>query len=199
MNFIKKIFISLPFAIRQGFFAPALWLTSKVVFKMNLFEEYRGIVIAEFGPRNRSDSFFVQRTKEVLDYLADLDPLRFDRIQTEIRAIARSDGGHDLGSYLRPPRVCVVNFIDLGYDTDILLAKKMYSCLLVHEATHGLLFSKKIPYGKKYKQRVEELCAEEEVRVARKFNDGCEQLWEQLHHEKLITGFLNPEILKQIH
>ena len=67
MSFLKNIFTSLPFAIKQGFFTPALWLTSKLVFKMNLLETSRGIVIEEFGVVERSDLFLMQRIKKVLD------------------------------------------------------------------------------------------------------------------------------------
>ncbi|MEI9997906.1 MAG: hypothetical protein WDO13_01405 [Verrucomicrobiota bacterium] len=47
----------------------------------------------------------------------------------------------------------------------------MYASLLVHEATHGLLKEKRIPYDDENWQRVEELCSLEEYRFLRRVDE----------------------------
>jgi hypothetical protein len=198
MTLLRKIFDLFPLTIVQKILAPAYWFCSQMLFKKDAFEGHLGIVIAEFGPEEGLDPLFVPKTKEALDYLAELDPRRFRRVQSEIRAIVKSGSNRYLGSYVRPPRVCMINFSSLSYDKGSKFSRKLYVCTLVHEATHGLIDSKGIPTNGKNRSRKECLCVEEEIRVARKFNDGHEKLWEQLHREKLVTGFLNPELLNKI-
>ena len=82
MNFLKVILSLLPIPIAQRLLAPIYWVCSKMLFETDLFEKYHGIVIAEFGPEKGLDPLFVPKTKEVLDYLADLDPRRFRRVQS---------------------------------------------------------------------------------------------------------------------
>jgi tetratricopeptide (TPR) repeat protein len=63
-----------------------------------------------------------------------------------------------------------------------------YAGVLIHEATHGLLFEKGIPYDKETRERVERLCHLESYRFAMHFEPG---------YADLYPGPYNPEWHKQ--
>ena len=47
-----------------------------------------------------------------------------------------------------------------AYDLEWLIG--WYACVLVHEATHGVIQSRGVAYSKKWRLRIEELCVKEE-------------------------------------
>jgi tetratricopeptide (TPR) repeat protein len=63
-----------------------------------------------------------------------------------------------------------------------------YAGTLIHEATHGLLFRKGIPYNKETRERVERLCHRESYRFALHFEPG---------YADIFPGPYNPEWHKQ--
>lgn len=169
---------------------PAWWMFRKMLFASDAFVRHHGIVIAEFGPQEALDPFFVSRTKETLDYIAGIDRRRFNRIECSIKAIVRSRPCVSYGGrFQRGIRACLVNTAALPYDTNPADAKRMYACILVHEATHAMLEHRGIPDStfmrKATKMRVERICDEEEIRLSRRFEDGLTGNWEKLIRNRL--------------
>jgi hypothetical protein len=139
-------------------------------------EEYGGVRISEGGLR-RSDSFFVECTKDALKLVETHDPRRFRRIQREVRFIANRPGAM-LGFYDATNRLCGINFTCLeewasgwlspeyrGRD-EYLWFIAYYAATIIHEATHGTIASGGMPYLPATRVRIERLCTREEQRFA---------------------------------
>ena len=82
------------------------------------------------------------------------------------------------GQYGRTLRVCRVdyarNFNSIQYPQRNV---REYAEALIHEATHGLLFEKGIPYDEKNWERIERLCHLESYRFALHFEPGYADLF----------------------
>jgi tetratricopeptide (TPR) repeat protein len=75
------------------------------------------------------------------------------------------------GSFGRKLKICHVDYTKFT-SSDSLLNLRQYAQLLIHEATHGLLFDKGILYDEETRERVERLCRLEEYRFAQHFEPG---------------------------
>lgn len=130
------------------------------------YESIRLVNLALEPGKEEHDRDFVLFTKNALDLIKHVDPRRYRRIVREVRYIANSyimTGGY----YLRDLRRISVNFplykmdkSDPRYDLHLAI----YACMLIHEATHGDLLSRGIPYNDKTWERCERLCFQEEKR-----------------------------------
>jgi hypothetical protein len=77
----------------------------------------------------------------------------------------------------------LVDFIEpsAGYDREYLIGR--YARRLVHEATHGELFARGIPYEGELRPRVERLCVREEQRFVLHLTFTHPDLAERLYRE----------------
>lgn len=126
----------------------------------------RGFRILDPNPRTRPD--FVRVIDGALALIEQNDPLRFGRVRREVRMILHMPVIH-AGRYFRPFRVCRIDLRCFSWTADAELALRLLACLIVHEATHGHLFTRRVLQTKRCNlRRVESLCWKEEVRFARR-------------------------------
>ena len=117
------------------------------------------------------------------------DAARYARLQKELRWITDDHTPVGAASYDRNVRECKVNFDNPRFDWAKLPSPQFaehydwyladYAALLVHEATHGYLFSRGFPYTKETRLRCERICVAAANRfLARlphdKYNFACD-------------------------
>ena len=176
---------------------PLYWLGRAMLYKSgDTFPRHHGIVIAQFGPKEDEDPLFVPRTMAALDFLAETDPRRLQRVQRFIKAIIFSNRGMARYNHILPG--CFVGFAHYHFEEAAPHKVPWYACTLVHEATHGLFHARRIPYTKRTRERIEYWCVMEEWRFAQHFHhDGFDwkshiwskvanRAWDPVWHENPI-------------
>lgn len=112
-------------------------------------------------------SRFLELTRESMEEVKEKDPYRFSLIQKYIAGIvefpdSRIARFHPLGKLFE------INFYHLMQLEEIgVNPREFYSCLLIHEATHGYLHARGIPINSRTKARVEQICNMQAARFAR--------------------------------
>lgn len=127
---------------------------------------YRGIDICSVTFSQIPGSQFLEQTLEALHLVERVDPRRFRRVQRHIRFVVHTELASG-ACYNRLGRVCMVDFsrYDFAKDHDWYLHS--YASTLVHEATHGEVYSRYVTYSKHNRLRIEKLCHTEERRFLR--------------------------------
>ena len=72
--------------------------------------------------------------------------------------------GAGAAEYSHAIRTCYVEFQEPSAEFDVSFLIGWYACVLVHEATHGVLRSHGIGYTPELRERIERLCVREEQR-----------------------------------
>ncbi len=125
----------------------------------------KGIQLLDPNPNTRAA--FVGAMGDALDLIALKNPLIFKRVTTEIRRIYHlpSYSGAD---YTRRLKICNMDLSKLGSTLIDEEDKRIFlACVLIHEATHGHLYSRGIYQSKANIQRVEEICCKQMSKFAR--------------------------------
>ncbi len=128
----------------------------------NVVDRYNGFVLADSNHNKNDDNAFIARTKEALNFVNELDPRRYRRIQENIRYIQNIE--HYASACYAPGEVCRIDFGRLDYEEKEELSLYRYASILVHEATHGYLKKRGIKTTKKRKIQIERICRAEENR-----------------------------------
>lgn len=143
-----------------------------------LLWSYKKTEVARFGDIILADiqqksPHFKTTLLASLQLIEDCDERRFRRIQRHIKWIVNIALGLDIGAnYDFASQTCSIDFIeprpeDIKPWYKIFYAAE-YAKVLIHEATHGLLISRGIPYNSEFRARVEEICVLEENRFIRR-------------------------------
>jgi hypothetical protein len=140
------------------------WLMNQVI-----LESVDGIKIVDVSQSRKADHRFQADTVAALHLIRSVDPRRFRRIQREIEFIVNCEAV-SFASYNRPLRRCEVDYGRLDATDDPEWYLWGYSAVVVHEATHGVLYSRHIAYTPELRSRIERLCHTEEKRFARRFD-----------------------------
>ena len=145
---------------------------------------YKGIDISSASFNRSNDAEFLERTVQALQMVERLDVRRFRRIQREVRFIVNCELSDAGASYRRTGHVCQVDFrrYDFGRDAEWYL--RSYASALVHEATHGAIYSRYVAYTPKSRCAIERLCHTEEHRFVMRL-DTPERRWS----EQIIRPF----------
>jgi hypothetical protein len=106
----------------------------------------------------------IRTTRKAIDLIKSVDPRRFLRVQKEIRYIIIFDNMKTRASYNRATRTCSVSAETLLPDKVKKYLVEKYAATLVHEATHGSMYSRRVPYTSETKKRIERLCEQEAQR-----------------------------------
>jgi hypothetical protein len=106
-----------------------------------VIEKHKGISLCDMNRDDSDDSAFIARTKEALNLIARKDPRRFGWVQVEIRYIINKELNY-LGQYRRRSRSCFIDYGRMQFDDHPEWRVLLYAGLIVHEATHGHLYSK---------------------------------------------------------
>jgi hypothetical protein len=134
-----------------------IWVCEK-----GLVGEHCGIKLADLNWNEADDSAFVEKTKQALDLIRDLDPRRFARVQRHIDYICNKE--LECGGKYYPCNVCLVDFGRFDFARNPDWSLYMYSSLFVHEATHGLLHARGFRRTKRNWKQIERICQSEENR-----------------------------------
>ena len=141
------------------------WMFDRLV-RSAAVAEYRGIRLYDVNHNPHDDGAFVARTRQALDLIQAVDPRRFARVQRTIRHIVNGEL-HAGGSY-SPGEVCAVDFGRYRFDRNEYWALFQLAGLLIHEATHGVLCAKNIPYLRRNWVQVERICRSEQNRFLKR-------------------------------
>ena len=160
------------------------WPKSWLVFPFNVLQTlalrasvqtcHHGIRIS---PLTRSDPVvFVRTTVACLDLISSSSPMHFRRLQRHVAFVADS-ALSGFAMYLPHSRAVKMDFAKYWRAGHEDLSLRLYAMTLVHEATHGCLCARFIPYTKRTRSRVERICRSEANRFLRHL--GSE--WSYLH------------------
>lgn len=120
-----------------------------------------GIVLVDY-PRNTP--FFRETFATALQILQQRDPRRHKRVLTHVRRIMNFPPvGYSGAGYIQHLKAYATS---LPPPTEAVVRKEaiLQASMLVHEATHGLLYARRIPYNPRTRERIEQLCFREEHR-----------------------------------
>ena len=135
-----------------------------------VLQTFDAIKLCDIGRSDEAESqIFCSRTVKALELIKENDTKRYRRVQRYLAYIVNCSI-LTAGAYCHLLRACEVNtsLHNFGEDEDV--AVLVLACLIIHEATHGLMITRGIPYDydKNLCLRAERLCHQEEVRFARR-------------------------------
>ena len=155
--------------------------------KVSYLEQIDGVAICDFTMAQTSKDSFLDLTRQSMALIKSLDARRYRRVCRCLHYIANT-ALISRGQYGRTLKVCRVDYSRNFNSPYPQRNVREYAGVLIHEATHGLLFEKGIPYDKETRERVERLCHLESYRFALRFEPG---------YADLYPGPYNPEWHKQ--
>jgi hypothetical protein len=120
--------------------------------------------------------YFRQTFAAALKGLKAKDPRRFRRICQYIKGIVALPIGHVQAGYIEQLQVCAVRFEPPPSKEKLPKWAIWYASILVHEATHGLIHARGIPYDEQHRERIERLCYKEENRFFKRIGVKPESL-----------------------
>ena len=142
---------------------------------------HKGFLLVDPFPETRND--FQQSTQDALNLIETHDPLRFARLNREIRSLVNMPLRGSAGAeYCRWLRNCRIDLLYFRLSEDREMAIRLLALRLVHESTHGYLCSKRVRQ-RKHRVRVELLCYKEEARFARKLGLDLGPNWPFIKEE----------------
>jgi hypothetical protein len=151
---------------------------------------FDGIGLANF--RGHGDSF-TKTIQSSLRLIQEQDPRRYARVKQHIAWIVNQVNS-TLGAQYQPRIRTLFLQFDEARDLppDVVIA--FYACMIVHEATHGLIESRGIKMTTKDGLRIESLCTVEQNRFAAKLSghDPARYPSALLQH-KFDAGYWEPE------
>lgn len=124
-------------------------------------ELVKGIRIVATVPETQKE--FTCMLEGALTLIADSDKRRWTRVQREIVLIVTASMGDAIANYSRPLKVCTVD-LRCFFTKDPILTKKLLASALIHEATHGALYTHRLMQTRRNHVRVERLCNKEAKR-----------------------------------
>ena len=154
-----------------------LWLIKK-----SCLGHIDGIAICDNSMVQENRDNFLNLTRQAMALVQSLDSRRYRRVCRHFEHIVNMEliSG---GNFARRFKICRVDYSKFT-SADSLRNLRQYAQLLVHEATHGLLFEKGILYDKERRERVERLCCLEEYRFALHFEPGYADIGVQPFNSK---------------
>ena len=160
-----RLLRSLRRALRRPFVGVYLWaIQPKCIGRID------GVAVCDLVASDLPNSTFLRPTMKAMELIQKFDPRRYSRVCRQIRYIVNRPL-ISAGNYERDGRICNVDYNKHYASEQPEWRLRSYACLIVHEATHGLLMEKGVNYDNKTWQRVEELCSLEEYRFARKVDE----------------------------
>jgi tetratricopeptide (TPR) repeat protein len=156
-NYLRKLAGA---AVKKNGLGLQRWLL-----KSSCVDHIDGIAICDLSTSQGLQDDFLDLTRQAMALIKSLDARRYSRICRHFDYIVNTDlvlGG----SFNQRLKICNVDFKKYVASAHPQGNIRAYARLLVHEATHGLIFEKGIPYDKETRERVERLCHREEYRFA---------------------------------
>jgi tetratricopeptide (TPR) repeat protein len=151
--------------------------------KKSCLDYIDGVAICDITISQGSKDGFLDLTRQAMALIKSLDARRYRRVCQQLDYIANT-ALISRGQYGRKLKICRVDYPKNFTSPYPQRNVREYAGVLIHEATHGLLFEKGIPYNKETRERVERLCHLESYRFALHFEPG---------YADLYPGPYNPE------
>jgi hypothetical protein len=130
-----------------------------------------GVAICDMNISGHPDDGFLNLTHEAMELIKSVDPRRHRRVCRRLNYIVNmiliSGGDYD-----HKGKICNVDYAAHFATAYPEWNVRRYACLLIHEATHGVISAKGILYDKERRQRIEKLCHREEYRFAMRLEPG---------------------------
>ncbi len=143
--------------------APLLAKFQLKIIRSSKISTFDGINISNLTSGNK---FFEKSIVPSLELIKRLSPGQYNVVKKEIKWLVNSNLLIDVGQYRKESKLCVIKYIYLSDDIDFNVA--FYSGVIVHEATHGALFSKNIDYSGEKRVLHERICTFEENKFYQK-------------------------------
>ena len=124
--------------------------------------EVDGIALIDY-PRNTP--YLRETFVTALKFLEQRDPRRFRRVKKHVKRIVNFPLGYSGAGYIQHLKAYATNFQPPKSEASIPKVAVLEAGMLAHEATHGLLHERGIPYTARTRERIEKLCWAEEHRV----------------------------------
>ena len=145
------------------------------LFNSAVCEAFDGIKIVDFSARRNVIHRFQVDTLAALRLIKSVDPRRFKRIQRQMPMIVSSEYG-SFATYKRIGKRCEIDYNRFDFTKHPEWYLWWYATVLVHEATHGAIYSRQIHYIPRLRARIERLCETEARRFATRA-DTNERHW----------------------
>jgi hypothetical protein len=129
---------------------------------------FDGIILSDMRTDDEGKSLFAETLLASLRLLKDVDPRRFRRVQRHITWVTSRTLPNGGASYHYSTRTCYIDFEEPDAVRDRDHVTGWHACVLVHEATHGVIRSRGILYTPEWRERIERLCVHEEQRFVRR-------------------------------
>lgn len=161
------------------------WLGMKIrkltiwTWSSSTIDEVHSIQISEMKEPNEDFPYVIVAA---LELLRTTDPRRFKRVTHHLDWIINQYLPFETtAQYQHWARACIIDFEKSWPERDLEFSAGYHATILIHEATHGYLKSRGIPYNESNRERVEALCVKEQNRWAASLID--QELGADLHEE----------------
>jgi hypothetical protein len=118
---------------------------------------------------------FLAATQEAMAFIKRHDVRRYRRVCRQfemiVNALITTPAIYD------STRKCRIDYAKYFTSPDSNWNLRYYACVLVHEATHGVVSKRGILYDKEHRERIERLCSREEQR----FIQRADPQWAEAH------------------
>lgn len=145
---------------------------------------FDGIILADLRSHRGQTQHFRNTLLAALRLLKETDPRRYARVSTRLSwVVSTTLSRHGTAEYRHATRTCAIDFLEPSpeYDSEFLIG--WYACTLVHEATHGEIRHRGIPYTRELRSRIERLCVREEQRFVTRLTLTRPDLADRLYYE----------------
>lgn len=127
-------------------------------------ETVGGIKILDLRSKTRARS--TKTISAALSLIEQNDPLRFARVQREVRLILNDHWRIEPlapSAYFRGARLCMINVDCLDFRKQPKFIMAVFASLIIYEATHGYIFHKRVPYVRGTKKQIEVICEHQQT------------------------------------
>jgi hypothetical protein len=155
----------------------------------NEVARFEGIILSD----SDSNVSFRETVLGALQLIKDLDPRRFQRIQKYVKWIVNVPLAYGGGEYSYSMRTCRLDFERSVWEPHANYASALCARMLVHEATHGVINARRIPYSSQLRSQIERLCVREEQRflslIAQSQPQAARAVWPDFDESQWHKGW----------
>ncbi len=130
-----------------------------------------GVAVCDMSIEQHLQADFLKLTSEAMALIKSTDARRYRRVCLNLSYIVNSPLITP-GNYDHKDRICNVDYAKHFRSEDQQWNLRMFACLLIHEATHGVITTRGILYQNDDRERIERLCHREEYRFALRIDHG---------------------------
>src|SRR6185295_11533731 len=153
----------------------------------HIIGKHAGIPIVSFSRDQAERQTFMSRTVEALQIVRQLDPVRFGRLQRQLKYVLQVETDRRFTARYRARfGLCEVNFRKFRFDRNLANTPYLYAAILVHEATHGAIENGEIPLQHVRHKNIEYFCDFEAAQVLRRWEPKAAEIWMKKYNDPKI-------------